>query len=135
MTLKHNLRIKDDPDFIYIKEQFDLKRKNAEQTHISLNEKKRRTEKELLEQQALAIENKRRKAKGEQLFKTVKEYKDFQEAEEEKQNANYGSKDSQIDVKDDAMLTEAGHILVDLARALETKSVAIQTPLKKATLQ
>ena len=135
MTLKHNLRIKDDPDFIYIKEQFDLKRKNAEQTHISLNEKKRQTEKELLEQQALAIENKRRKAKGEQLFKTVKEYKDFQEAEEEKQNANYGSKDSQIDVKDDAMLTEAGHILVDLARALEIKSVAIQTPLKKATLQ
>jgi len=135
LTLKHNLRIKDDPDFIYIKEQFDLKRKNAEQTHISLNEKKRQTEKELLEQQALAIENKRRKAKGEQLFKTVKEYKDFQEAEEEKQNANYGSKDSQIDVKDDAMLTEAGHILVDLARALEIKSVAIQTPLKKATLQ
>ena len=135
LTLKHNLRIKDDPDFIYIKEQFDLKRKNAEQTHISLNEKKRQTEKELLEQQALAIENKRRKAKGEQLFKSVKEYKDFQEAEEEKQNANYGSKDSQIDVKDDAMLTEAGHILVDLARALEIKSVAIQTPLKKATLQ
>lgn len=135
LTLKHNLRIKDDPDFIYIKEQFDLKRKNAEQTHISLNEKKRQTEKELLEQQALAIENKRRKAKGEQLFKTVKEYKDFQDAEEEKQNANYGSKDSQIDVKDDAMLTEAGHILIDLARALETKSVAVQTPLKKATLQ
>lgn len=134
LTLKHNLRIKDDPDFIYIKEQFDLKRQNAEQTHISLNEKKRQTEKELLEQQALAIENKRRKAKGDQVFKTVKDYKDYQEAEEEMRNANYGSKDSQIDVKDDAMLTEAGYILIDLAHALDSKSVAIQTPLKKTSL-
>lgn len=132
LTLKHNLRIKDDPDFIYIKEQFELKRLNAEQTHISLNEKKRQTEKELLEQQALAIENKRRKAKGDKLFKSVQEYKDFQEAEEEERNANYGSRDSQIDVKDDAMLTEAGHILVDLARALDSQAVAIQTPLKQS---
>lgn len=131
LTKKHNERIKDNPDFIFIKEQFALSNKNSERTHISLNEKTRNQEKKAVEEEALAIENKRRIAKKETPFKDVQAYKDFQEAEEKERDANYGSKDSQIDVKDDALLTEAGFILLDLATALYSEAVAIRTPLQK----
>ncbi|BCD98563.1 carboxy terminal-processing peptidase [Marinagarivorans cellulosilyticus] len=131
LTKKHNARIKDNPDFIFIKEQFALSNKNSERTHISLNEKTRNQEKKAIEEEALAIENKRRIAKKETPFKDVQAYKDFQEAEEKERDANYGSKDSQIDVKDDALLTEAGFILLDLATALYSEAIAIRTPLQK----
>ncbi len=131
LTKKHDARVKIDPDFIFIKEQLAINEKNNERTTISLNEKVRESETKQLEADALAIENKRRKAKGEALFKDIKAYKDFQEAEEEKRNANYGSSDSQIDTKDDALLTETGKILVDLVNVLNKHQVAIQTPLQK----
>ncbi len=131
LTKNHEARIKDNPDFIFIKEQFALSSKNAERTHVSLNKKIRETEKADMEAQALAIENKRRIAKKEKPFANIQAYKDDQENKEKERDANYGSKDSQIDVKDDAMLTETGYILVDLANALSSDMVALQAPLLK----
>ncbi|WP_053979398.1 carboxy terminal-processing peptidase [Marinagarivorans algicola] len=131
LTKNHEARIKDNPDFIFIKEQFALSSKNAERTHVSLNKKTREAEKADMEAQALAIENKRRIAKKEKPFANIQAYKDDQENKEEERNANYGSKDSQIDIKDDAMLTETGYILVDLANALSSDMVALQAPLHK----
>ena len=129
LTKKHDNRVKNNPDFIFINEQFALSNKNSKRTHVSLNKKTREAENKALEDEALAIENKRRAAKNEKPFKDVKAYKDHQEAEEEKRNANYGSSDSQIDTKDDALLAEAGHILVDLATEFTKHQVAIQAPL------
>ena len=65
------------------------------------------------------------------MFKSVAAYQEYQDAKKEERDANYGSRDSQIDLKDDALLAEAGFILVDLANALDKKAVAIQTPLKQ----
>ncbi|HEY7774452.1 MAG TPA: carboxy terminal-processing peptidase [Marinagarivorans sp.] len=129
---KHDSRIQSNPDFIFINEQFALSNKNRDRTHVSLNEKRRKAEKKALEEEALAIENKRRAAKKQTVFKDVQAYKDFQEAEEKERDANYGSKESQIDIKDDALLTEAGNIVLDLANALYNEAIAIQTPLKKS---
>lgn len=127
----HEARIQYNPDFIFIKEQFALNNKNSERTHVSLNKKTREAEKSAMEAEALAVENKRRKAKKLPVFATVQDYKDYQENKEKERDANYGSKDSQIDVVDDALLTEAGHVLIDLANALSSHKVAIQAPLQK----
>lgn len=130
LTKNHGIRVKDDPDFIFIKERYALSNKNADRTHVSLNKKTREAEKKLLEKEALGIENKRRVAKGKAPFKDVQAYENYQEEKEEERNANYGSAHSQIDLEDDALLSETSNILLDLATALSKTQVAIQTPLK-----
>ena len=132
LTQRHIGRTQNDPDFIFLKERYALSNKNADRTHISLNKKTREREKKETEEEALAIENKRRVAKGEKPFKDVQAYEDYQEAKEEERNANYGSAHSQIDLKDDALLTETGHILLDFANALNKTQVTIHTPLRSS---
>ncbi len=130
---RHAKRTENNPDFIFIREQFSLSERAAQQKMASLNEKKRIAEKTQLENEALAIENKRRLAKKQEPFKTVDAYKDHQENEEKKANANFGSQESQIDTQEDAFLIEAGKIALDLTKLLHDKRVAIETPLKSAS--
>ncbi|MNG04955.1 carboxy-terminal protease [compost metagenome] len=70
---------------------------------VSLNETKRRAQQADIETKQLAMENTRRKAKGEELLKELKtEDEDALPVEEEKTKP-----------EDDAYLTETGQILLD----------------------
>ena len=60
----HNVRIEDNPDFIFMREQKDLVTEMRGKTEVSLNEKVRRSEREVNDERRLALENKRRLAKG-----------------------------------------------------------------------
>jgi len=90
-------------DFTFARERLQLAQKLMEETTVSLNEAKRRTQQTDIEGQQLTIENSRRKAKGETLLNKLKEEdEDALPAVEEKTKP-----------EDDAYLAESGRILLD----------------------
>ena len=106
---RHAQRTKHNPDFVFIHERLALSKALMKDTVVSLNEEKRRAEQDKIDQQQLAMENKRRLAKGEkamQLKDLKKEDEDLAaELEKEKENKQKPEKD--------AFLVETGHILLD----------------------
>lgn len=138
---KHQNRIETNPDFIYLHNQKELMTELRQRTDITLNEKKRKQEREDNEKQRLDIENKRRKAKGMELLTELKSNTD----DSDKNNADKKKKkdttddndsaedtiksaakndeadenldadlDTDEDKEPDALLLETGNILVDL---------------------
>jgi carboxyl-terminal processing protease len=96
-------RTANDPDFTFARERLQLANKLMAQTTVSLNETKRRAEQADIEAQQLAIENSKRKAKGESLLNKIKEEdEDAAPVEPEKTKP-----------EDDAYLAESGRILLD----------------------
>lgn len=117
LTHLHEKRVRHNPDFIYLNEQKDfLKQVNA-RTVVYLQEEKRIKEKELLEKNTLAIENKRRKTKGLTLYNDFDAFKKATEEENEKRAASSGT--TTIDTEDDAILNEAGYILKDFINMIK----------------
>ena len=96
-------RTAQNPDFTFARERLQLAQKLMEETTVSLNETKRRAQQADIEGQQLAIENSRRKAKGEALLNKLKEEdEDALPVEDEKTKP-----------EDDAYLAESGRILLD----------------------
>lgn len=96
-------RTAQNPDFTFARERLQLAQKLMEETTVSLNETKRRAQQADIEGQQLAIENNRRKAKGESLLNKLKEEdEDALPVEDEKTKP-----------EDDAYLAESGRILLD----------------------
>jgi carboxyl-terminal processing protease len=121
----HNVRIDDNPDFIFMREQKDLVTEMRGKTEVSLNEKVRRSEREVNDERRLALENKRRLAKGMPVLDSID---DDTDKTEDKQNSSKKSESSNDEIEGvadadtknaddekepDAMLQEAGHILLD----------------------
>lgn len=115
----HEKRANKDPDYNFMLDQIEMMRKNKEKKTISLNEKTRKQEKEHTELAAMQIENKRRKAKGLEVYKDVKSYRDSELETDEKsaeETAEEAANRSQIDVDGDALLIETGSIMMDIIR-------------------
>ena len=103
LQARYDNRTAKNPDFTFARERLALAQKLMGETTVSLNEAKRRAQQADIEAQQLAIENSRRKAKGEALLSELKkEDEDALPAEEEKTKP-----------EDDAFLAETGHILLD----------------------
>lgn len=116
----HSERAAKDPDFSYLLEQLQLQQENKGRKTVSLNEKVRIQEKEMLETKAMKIENKRRVAKGMDPYKTLAEFQ-AAEAEELKNAEAIGaeSADRDITLDGDTLLNETGYIMVDMIRLLK----------------
>ncbi|MDP2225885.1 MAG: carboxy terminal-processing peptidase [Moraxellaceae bacterium] len=97
-----------DPDFIYLKENIALAREMKKNRMLSLNEKARRAEKSALEERRLAMENRRRAAKGQALLANWDDSE--QKAEEEAEAPEEPGKEKP---EDEAFVLEAGRILID----------------------
>jgi carboxyl-terminal processing protease len=100
------------PDFIYLEDQVELVRESREIKALPLNEAARVSMRETQEEKALTIENKRRKAKGEELLSSL----DEEESEDEEETSDEDGDavaDSEDDDTPDVLLTEAGNVLVD----------------------
>ncbi|MDO3386977.1 carboxy terminal-processing peptidase [Gilvimarinus sp. SDUM040013] len=114
----HGKRTKTDPDFVFLTEELKVVDKMANRDRISLREKTRLAEKVEFEEQLLALENTRRKAKGLELYKT---YEDISgpatddEVDPEQQALDAGP--DKIDPEKDPFLKEAGYILLDFIKA------------------
>jgi len=130
---QHQTRIEDNPDFIYLRDLKALREELNDRTDLTLHEKKRVQERENNEAQQLAIENQRRKAKGEELLESLddlnKEDEESSESDdsagEKDQAANKrDSADDEKDEEPDALLKETGQILVDLLQLQSAPATA-----------
>ena len=114
----HENRSQKDPDFEYINDQIGLMNENRNKNVVSLNEKVRKNEKLEIETRAMQIENKRRKAKGEKVYKTLEEFTEAEEVEKEEAETAQAEPQQKIDVDGDPHLIETGNILLDTIRLL-----------------
>jgi len=93
----HNQRMAQSAEYSYLIEDINEYKEQREKKTISLNEEVRKKEKEDLEENRFQRENERRKIKGIKLL-------------------DKGEKIPPADEKDDFLLNEAGHILIDLIK-------------------
>ncbi len=103
LKAEHEARSVKDAEFVFIREKLALAQKLMAEKTVSLNEAERRAQHAAIEAQQLALENARRKAKGEEPLKELKkEDEDALPVEPEKTKP-----------EDDAYLSETGRILLD----------------------
>ncbi|MBK5314059.1 carboxy terminal-processing peptidase [Erwinia sp. TH29] len=100
---EHEVRTAKDAEFVFIRDKLALAQKLMSEKTVSLNEADRRAQHADIEAKQLAMENIRRKAKGEEPLKELKkEDEDAIAAEQDKTKP-----------EDDAYLSETGRILLD----------------------
>lgn len=117
---RHKARSAKDPDMIRIMDQLTLMDKNKQRKTISLNEKVRLKEKEDNELAQMQIENKRRSAKGLKPFANIAAYRAYEKEEEEVAAKAASKSKSSIDLESDALLHEAGYILIDIVELMNS---------------
>ncbi len=116
---RHRTRAAKDPDIILLQDQVALMQKNKERTVISLNEAERLQEKENLERERMLIENKRRAAKNLKPFANLTEFQAFEKEEEANAEKTAAETRPVIDPDKDALLHEAGFILIDMVELMK----------------
>ena len=103
LKARHEARTAKDPDFEFTRKSMALSQQLLQQTTVSLNEEKRKTQRHDIEERQLALENARRIAKGEQPLKKLKE--------DDEQAAS--AEPDKLPPEKDAYLAESGRILLD----------------------
>ncbi|QBF27983.1 tail-specific protease [Pseudomonas tructae] len=103
LKARHDTRTAKDPEFVYIRDRLALTQKLMNEKTVSLNEAARRAQHADIESKQLALENTRRKAKGEEPLKELKK---------EDEDALPVEPDD-TKPEDDAYLKESGLILLD----------------------
>ncbi|MFT5888209.1 MAG: carboxyl-terminal processing protease [Zhongshania sp.] len=112
---QHDKRIAKDPEFLFLQEQIAVIEEMRNTTHLSLNIEARRKDREDQKNLQLAMENRRRVAKGEEPLKVLEEDKQDEDGlpvSEDDSSADAEEKDKKK-MSDDPLLMEAGHILLD----------------------
>ncbi|WP_346840010.1 carboxy terminal-processing peptidase [Microbulbifer sp. SAOS-129_SWC] len=108
LIARHNKRTSVDPDFVYLREQYQFEHERGDEKVISLNEHEREAKRKQLNDELLTMENRRRTAKG------LKPYADFKALEEsESEDTPPVGGPVEITLKDDPILNEAGNIMAD----------------------
>lgn len=107
-------RSSDNPDFVFLQDQVALAQQTREIKVLPLKESARIALRDSQEAKALSIENKRRKAKGEELLTSL-DNDDEEVSEDEDELASIDSEDEEAEEEeaDDVLLEEAGHVLID----------------------
>ncbi|WP_198291654.1 carboxy terminal-processing peptidase [Pseudomonas asplenii] len=103
----HEARAAKDAEFIFIRDKLALAEKLLKEKTVSLNEAERRAQRADIDAKQLAMENARRKAKGEDALKELKKEDD---------DALPPDPDKKTKPEDDAYLSESGRILLDYLR-------------------
>ncbi|TLP61224.1 tail-specific protease [Pseudomonas mosselii] len=103
LKAQHDARSDKDPEFAYIRDRLALTQQLMNEKTVSLNEQDRRARHDQIEAKQLALENVRRKAKGEEPLKELKK---------EDEDALPAEPDD-TKPEDDAYLSETGRILLD----------------------
>lgn len=98
------------PDFVYLEDQINLAAENREKTSLPLSEEARTAMRDQQKAEALAIENKRRAANGEEPLASLD---DEEEAAESEAIAAAEDAGEDAEEDDDVLLLEAGSVLVD----------------------
>ncbi len=120
-------RSANNPDYVYLQDQVNLAEQSSQIKSLPLDEAGRKALRESQEAKALAIENKRREALGEELLTSLED-EDADVVEDTTEDESAG--DVEEVEADDVLLTEAGNILVD-ALLLRERRFAAHTPGEK----
>ena len=115
LTDLHEKRAANDPDYLYLQDQVSLAEEARTITALPLRQAGRLEMRDDQEQKALAIENKRRAAKGLERLATLDAEEpaddtDQLEADDPSEGPAHGGDEDQLD---DVLLMETGRILVD----------------------
>ncbi len=123
----HQTRMAQDPEFIFLNKQSQLFQELNDKKVISLNLETRQQEQKNLETRTLAMENERRKAKGDELYPNYEAMKKAREEEDEQKSQE---RNQAPNPQEDPYLREAGHILADFIKQLKPaeKQLAKQQP-------
>ena len=123
LTENHTKRRRSDPDFVSLVDKIELSDNWDSQKTLSLNLEKRRLRSESWDKQLFEIENKRRQAKGLDIFENLESWRDSGEEKEdnvvqdisntEELATSTDLEDEENILEDDPMLYEAGNILGD----------------------
>ena len=123
LTENHTKRRQSDPDFVSLVDKIELSDNWDSQKTLSLNLEKRRLRSESWEKQLFAIENKRRQAKGLNIFEDLESWRDSGEEKQDSVDQDTSKTEglaTSIDIEDeenileeDPMLYEAGNVLGD----------------------
>jgi carboxyl-terminal processing protease len=108
-----------DPDFQYLNEEITFAKAQKDKTQISLNEVRRRDEQKDMDEKRLAMENRRRATKGQDLLKN------WHEAEAAQDKDSEDPDPSKEKPEDQAFVTEAANVLLD--------SVIAEPPVTRTT--
>ncbi|WP_277051729.1 carboxy terminal-processing peptidase [Zestomonas thermotolerans] len=103
LKARHDARVAQNPDFVFTRNRLALSQELMRETTVSLNEAKRRAQQAEIEARQLAMENAKRKAKGEEPLKELK--KEDEDA--------LPARDEKLKPEEDAYLVETGQIMLD----------------------
>ena len=156
---RHATRVKDDADFEYFRALSEKSREASARTHLSLNESTRRTQKAEDDEWRLSLENALRASKGKEVAADLDQLEELQEDENDaleaerdaRKEAHKAEHAAAADhtpliepVGDDAMLKEAGNVLLDLiglsrklaqVEAVPAQTLSANTGRKQASEQ
>ena len=123
LTENHTKRRRSDPDFVSLVDKIELSDNWDSQKTLSLNLEKRRLRSESWDKQLFEIENKRRQAKGLDIFEDLESWRDSGEEKEDNVDQDISNteelatstdtEDEENILEEDPMLYEAGNILGD----------------------
>jgi len=123
LTENHTKRRRSNPDFVSLVDKIELSDNWDSQKTLSLNLEKRRLRSESWDRQLFEIENKRRQAKGLDIFEDLESWKDSGEEKEDSVDQDISKteelatstdiEDEENILEEDPMLYEAGNILGD----------------------
>lgn len=119
----HEQRLREDPEFDYIRAQIAMLEENQSRESLSLKQGQREKEQREWEQRRLAVENAVRKSRGE---KPVKDFDALQKLEEERMLALQSGEESS---EPDPYMDEAAAIMADLISLTSTSQVVTSRPL------
>ncbi|MEN9805740.1 MAG: hypothetical protein RL756_248 [Pseudomonadota bacterium] len=117
LTERHNTRVAEDPDFVYLRALAEKAKETADETHVSLNVETRRREKADADQWRIDVENRLRSALGKKPVDSLEALETAIEEEEEELE----------DPARDALLRESAYVLADYI-GLRSNMVATSPP-------
>ncbi len=121
----HQQRIEKDPDFVFMHDQLQLLESMRDINQLSLLEKQRIKEKAQLNSKELAIENRRRLAKGLDAYTSIEEMNGVPEDKDEQvAAAATQTQQNKIEPDKDPLLTESGYILIDFINQLKSQQAS-----------
>jgi len=118
---RHEARTREDPDFLFLADQVAMAEESRNLERLPLSESARKQLRESQEARALAIENKRRSARGLEPLASLGTRTEADGGDDDSEGENGDSSEDDADV----ILTEAGRILadaLDLAARQETRT-------------
>jgi carboxyl-terminal processing protease len=118
---RHQERMKADPDFIFLRQQAALYEELSNKKITSLRLATRKQEQDLIEQRTLAMENQKRKSKGETVYANYADYK-AKELKQDDEDAIPEAPKKELEPEKDPYVMESGRIMADFIQELKKQS-------------